>query len=46
MPGRKKDFKQKLGEMTYGKPDLEKRVLAMRKNFGEISSMLNDKKKK
>ena len=46
MPKRKKDLKQKLSEFTYSKPSMDKRLLGLKKNFGEIVSMLNDKNKK
>lgn len=45
MAKKKKNFKQKLAEITYTKPSMEKRFLTLRKNFNEVSSMLNDKKK-
>ncbi len=45
MPKKKKNFKQKLSEFAYAKPSMDKRVMSLKKNVLEISSMLNDKKK-
>ena len=45
MVKKKKNYKQKLAEVTYTKPSMEKRILTLRKNFNEISSLLNEKKK-
>lgn len=45
MANRKKNFKQKLAEITYTKPAMEKRILNLRKSLNEISSILNEKKK-
>lgn len=45
MSKRKKNLKQKLSELTYAKPVIDKRVLGLKKNLHEISGILNDKKK-
>ena len=45
MVKKNKNFKQKLAEVTNTQPSMEKRILTLRKNFNEISSMLNEKKK-
>lgn len=45
MAKKKKNFKQKLSEFAYEKPSMDKRVMSLKKNLGEVSSMLNDKKK-
>ncbi len=46
MARKKKNIKQKIAEFTYNKPSMDQRVLTMKKHFGEISSILNDKKDK
>lgn len=45
MANKKKNFKQKLAEITYTKPAMEKRIMTLRKNLNEVSSLLNEKKK-
>lgn len=45
MPKKKKDIKQKFSEYTYARPAMDKRFLELKKHLGEVSSMLNDKKK-
>lgn len=45
MPKRKKRLKQKLSELTYAKPVVDKHVLELKKNLREISGILNEKKK-
>lgn len=45
MPKKKKDIKQKFSEYTYARPTMDKRFLELKKHLGEVSSMLNDKKK-
>lgn len=46
MPGHKKNLKQKLSDLTYSKPAMNKRFLELRKSFREVSDLLEDKKKK
>lgn len=45
MPKKKKNFKQKLAEFTYTRPSMDKRFMTLKKNLGEVSSILNEKKK-
>ena len=41
---RKKTIKQKLAEVGYRKPNLEKMMSTIQKSFDEVKKILNDKK--
>ena len=45
MPKKKNNMKKKLSEITYNNPSVGKHLMAIKKNLGEVSSMLNEKKK-
>ena len=45
MPKKQNPIKKKLVEISYNKPAISKHLLDIKKNFGEVSSMLNEKKK-
>ena len=46
MPKHKKGFKQKVSEFTYNRPSMDKHFGKIQKGMSEVSSLLNDKKKK
>ena len=45
MPKKKNNMKKKLSEITYNKPSVGKHLMDIKKGLGEVSSMLNEKKK-
>lgn len=40
----KKTIKQKIAEVGYGKPNLEKKMSTIQKSFDEVKKILNEKK--
>lgn len=45
MAKKKKNLKQKLSEITYSKPSMDKQMTQLKKNFNEVVAILNEKKK-
>lgn len=40
---RKKSIKQKIAEVGYAKPNLEKKISTLEKSFNEVKKIINDK---
>lgn len=41
----KKDIRQRMSELVYNKPSLEKKVMGLKKSSSELAALLNGKEK-